>query len=78
MSNDTVRRQIDDLETAAFELADAAADCQDTPMGSAPEEAYRRYSNWERIVRDLANTLRTSLGLPERRPDVDAYDATGV
>lgn len=71
-------RLVDTVEDAARELVDAAVDATDAGHehgDSSPQarDAYKHYVNWQEIVRDACNTLRTAMGLPERRPDVEAY-----
>ena len=79
--SDHIARLIDDLEFAANEYAQAAADASDAghehgDSSPAAHDAFRVYMNWRAIVKDAANTLRTALNLTERRPDVDAYIPT--
>jgi hypothetical protein len=69
---------IDDMEYAAGEYAQAAADAADAghehgDSSPAAHDAYRVYANWRAIVADAANSLRVALGVAERRPDVEAY-----
>lgn len=79
--NDNIARLIDDLEFAANEYAQSAADASDAEhehgdCSPAANDAYKAFMNWRAIVKDAANTLRTALNLTERRPDVDAYAPT--
>lgn len=73
-----IEKLIADVEYAGHEYAAAAVDATDAghehgDMSPQAREAYGHYVNWRQIFGDACNTLRTSLGVPESRPDVEAY-----
>jgi hypothetical protein len=77
-----IARLVDTVEDAVRELVEAAVEATDAGHehgDSSPQarDAYKHYGNWQAITRDACNTLRTALGLGERRPDVEAYLSTG-